>query len=335
MKALVTGATGFIGGQLCRALLAKGHSVRAFHRATSSLRLLEDLDVEHATGDLTKRDSVEAAMEGIEVVFHAAAQLGSMHGRNSGRMYAVTVEGTRTLLQAALEAKVKRVVHTSSVAALGIPDEDIDDSLPIDENHSWNYRSDHWPYGYSKHLAEIEVQKAVAAGLDVVIVNPSVVIGAGDIYRQTSSIVVQAAKNRIPALVQGGLNVVHIQDVVDGHLAAWRRGRCGERYILGGENLTHTALLRQIAEITGGTPPALVLPASIARLLIVPLFLTQSFVDLPISANSLRLAGYRFYYNTEKARRELNLKTARPASLAIKDAYDWFVQAGALPGRKL
>ncbi len=331
MKALVTGATGFIGGQLCRALLAKGHSVRAFHRPTSTLRLLEDLDVEHAIGDLTRRESVEAAMDGIEVVFHAAAQLGSTHDRHSGRMYAVTVEGTRTVLQAAREAKVKRVVHTSSVAALGVPDSDTDDSLPIDENHSWNYRPDYWQYGYSKYLAEQEVQKAAAGGLDVVIVNPSVVFGAGDVYRQTSSVIVQAARGRVRALVQGGLNLVHIQDVVDGHLAAWKRGRCGERYILGGENMTYVELLRQITAITGGSPPALVLPAGIARGLVLPLRLIQSFVDLPIGANSLRLAGYRFYYNTEKSHRELNLKAPRPTSQAIKEAYDWFAQTGALP----
>jgi len=321
---LVTGSTGFIGGQLCRALCEQGHAVRAFHRPTSLTRVLEGLPVEHALGDLTQPDSVNAAMHGIEVVFHVAALLGGQE--SSGRMYAITVEGTRAVLQAALRAGVRRVVHTSSVAALGVPDFADPGSLPIDENHSWNYRPDRWPYGYAKHLAELEVQKAVAQGLDAVIVNPSVVFGPGDVYRQSSSIIMQVARRRLPALTEGGLNVVHIQDVVAGHLAALERGATGERYILGGENMTHATLVRKIAKITGAPAPLLVLPPWMARALVVPARLAQTFIPLPLAYNSLYLAGYRFYYQTNKAVVELGLNQPLSAEQAISDAYAWFKQ---------
>ena len=321
---LVTGSTGFIGGQLCRALCEQGHAVRAFHRPTSLTRVLEGLPVEHALGDLTQPDSVNAAMQGIEVVFHVAALLGGQE--NSGRMYAITVEGTRAVLQAALRAGVRRVVHTSSVAALGVPDFADPGSLPINENHSWNYRPDRWPYGYAKHLAELEVQKAVAQGLDAVIVNPSVVFGPGDVYRQSSSIIMQVARRRLPALTEGGLNVVHIQDVVAGHLAALECGVTGERYILGGENMTHATLARKIAKITGAPAPLLVLPPWMARGLVVPARLAQTFIPLPLAYNSLYLAGYRFYYQTSKAVVELGLNQPLPANQAISDAYAWFKQ---------
>lgn len=328
MKILVTGSTGFIGSSLCRALCAQGHQVFAFHRPTSTLRMLEDLPVEHLLGDLTRPETVADAVEGKDVVFHAAALLG---GEQSGRMYAVTVEGTRTVLQAALLAGVQRVVHTSSVAALGVPEYGLSHALPLDENHAWNFRPDYWPYGYAKHLAETEVQKAVAQGLDAVIVNPSVVFGSGDVYRQSSSMIVKTARRRLPALVEGGSNIVHIDDVVEGHLAALERGRCGERYILGGENLTHTQLLQQIAAMTGTNLPAVVLPASIARRLVLPLRLAQPFLDLPLSFRSFYLAGYQFFYNTARARETLGVPLARPAQQALQDAYDWFVSVGAIP----
>jgi dihydroflavonol-4-reductase len=268
MHILVTGSTGFVGGALCKALVAQGHQVRAFHRPSSSLKLLEGLDVEHVTGDLTQSETIPPAMQGIEVVFHVAAQLGA--GSDPGRTYAITVEGTRTVLQAAKEAGVHRVVHTSSVAALGVPEngparrqskKDVKINALIDEAHTWNYSPTRWRYGYAKYLAELEVQKAVAGGLDCVIVNPSVIFGPGDVYRMSNSLMVASAHGRIPRVaVPGGLNVVAIEDVVSGHLAALERGRRGERYILGGENLSHADLLKMVAEITGVGGPRGILP---------------------------------------------------------------------------
>ncbi|NMB87205.1 MAG: NAD-dependent epimerase/dehydratase family protein [Chloroflexi bacterium] len=328
MRILVTGSTGFIGAALCRALVDQGHHVLAFHRPTSVLRLLEDLPVEHVLGDLTQPETLEAALPGVDVVFHAGALLG---GREEpGRMYAVTVEGTRSLLAAAHQAGVRRVVHTSSAAALGVPEE-LPVPIPIHESHTWNFRPDHYPYGYAKYLAEMEVQRAVAAGLDVVIVNPTQVFGAGDIYRQTSSLVVQVASQRLPAVADGGVNAVHLDDVVAGHLAALKLGARGERYILGGENLTLARLIQLIAEVTGVPAPGVVVPVRLVRSLAAPLSRVQSFINLPVPAQTLRLAGRYFYYDTRKARVELGLGPARPVREAIAEAYGWFRQVGAIP----
>jgi dihydroflavonol-4-reductase len=327
MHILVTGSTGFIGAHLCRGLLVRGHQVRAFHRASSSLRLLEGLEVEHALGDLTQPESLQAAIEGIEVVFHAAAWMGG-HDQ-PGRQYTVTVEGTRNVLQAAYKAGVRRVVHTSSAAALGIPDFTGQNREPqlISENHTWNYRPDFYPYGYAKYLAELEAQKAIAQGLDVVIVNPTVVFGAGDIYRQTSSLVTQVAERRLSVAIEGGINCVHIADVVDGHLAALACGKTGQRYILGGENLTHLRLLQMIAECAGVPEPGIVLPTGLVRAMTGPARLLQTFLSLPVSPELLRLAGYCFYYDLQKAESGLGLTQHRPVKEAITEAYNWFKQS--------
>lgn len=332
MKILVTGSTGFIGGALCRALAARGDEVLAFHRASSDLRALEGLDVTHMLGDLTQPETLAAALPGVDAVFHTAALLG---GGKPERMAAVTVEGTRAVLQAAQAAGVRRVVHTSSVAALGVPEGSPGRSLAdvhvrLDEHHTWNYIPARWPYGYAKYRAELEVQQAVASGLDAVIVNPSVVFGAGDVYRQTSSLVVQVARQRLPGLVDGGLNAVHIDDVVAGHLAALERGRTGERYILGGQNLTHAELVRVIAVIAGVPAPAAVFPVGVVQRALPLLRLLSPFSNFPIELELLQQAGYYFYYDTAKARSELGLSDPRPVEEAVRDAYDWFTQVGAI-----
>jgi dihydroflavonol-4-reductase len=321
MRALVTGSTGFIGSQLCRGLIEAGHNVRAFHRSSSTLRLLEGLDVEHAVGDLTQPATLQSAMQDMEVVFHAAAWMGSSE---AGRLYAVTVEGTRDLLAAARKAGVQRVVHTSSAAALGVPENGA--ATLLNENHTWNWRPDYYPYGYAKYLAELQVQKAVAQGLDVVIVNPSVVFGAGDIHRQAQSIISQVAGRKLGVAVEGGVNAVHIGDVVAGHLAALERGKTGERYILGGENLTFLELLEKIAKVVGAPAPNLVLPAGLVRAAGGLAGLLHNFLDLPISPELFHMAGYYFYYDTRKAQVELGLPPPRPVEEAIAEAVEWFRQ---------
>lgn len=324
MNVLVTGATGFVGSNLCRGLLARGHQVRAFHRPSSSKRLLEGLDVEHALGDITQPETIEKALEGIEAVFHAAAWMGGQG--EPGRQYAVTVEGTRNLLQAASRAGVRRVVHTSSVAAMGVPQTGEPGGEPalLNENHTWNFRPDYYSYGYAKYLAEQEVQKAVAGGLDVVIVNPSLIFGPGDIYRQAGSIITLVAERRLSFAVEGGINAVHIDDVVDGHIAALKCGQTGERYILAGTNLTHLQLLEIIAEITGVPAPNLVLPGWLVRSFSRPAKLLNAFLNLPASPDILHLAGYYFFYDRSKSAAGLSLEDPRPVKEAISEAYRWF-----------
>jgi dihydroflavonol-4-reductase len=326
IKVLVTGSTGFVGSNLCRGLLSRGATVRAFHRPSSSLRGLDGLEVAHVLGDLTQPETLEAAMQGVEVVFHAAAWMGSSD--QAGRQYAVTVEGTRSVLEAARRTGVRRVVHTSSAAALGIPAPSSRPEMCIDERHTWNYRPDFYPYGYAKYLAELEVQKAVARGLDVVIVNPTLIFGAGDVYRQGESLITLAADRRITVAVAGGVNCIHVADVVDGQIAALEHGKTGERYILGGENLTYLELLRLLAEATGAPAPNQMLPTGLVRALAGPAVLLHSFVQLPVSADLLRLAGVYFFYDTTRAKEQLRLEVPRPVRDAIAEGYAWFRQAG-------
>jgi dihydroflavonol-4-reductase len=331
MNVLVTGSTGFIGSQLCRALIVEGHAVRAFHRNTSMLRLLESLPVEHVVGDISQLDSLVKAMQDVELVFHTAGLVAGLD--DPGRMYAVNVEGTRNVLQAARTANVCRVIYTSSVAALGVPPvspRKISESSLLDENHTWNYLPQRWTYGYTKYLAELEVQKAVGQGLDVVTVNPSIVTGAGDIYRQSSSLIVQVANRRLPALTEGGLNIIHIEDVVQGHLAAARAGRRGRRYILAGENLSIVDFVRKIASVTGTSAPRLILPASLVRNMATPLRLLNPYIHFPIEPAMLNLAGCAFFYTNRRAQVELGLPQVRPASIAIAEAYAWFMGSGSV-----
>jgi dihydroflavonol-4-reductase len=326
LKVLVTGATGFIGSHLCRELIARGHQVRAFHRSSSALRLLDDLDVEHAVGDLTQPETLQTAVDGVDVIFHAGAWMGG-HDQ-TGQQYAVTVEGTRNLLQAARKAGTKRVVHTSSAAALGVPQAPTAAGQPkpvlIDEHHTWNFRPEYYPYGYAKYLAELEVQKAVAAGLDAVIVNPSVVFGAGDIYRQAGSIITQVAQRRVSVATEGGINCVHIADVVDGHLAALACGKTGERYLLGGENLSYLELMQLIAGAAGVPAPNLLVPASLLRFIAGPAQLLRTFLTLPVSPEMLHMAGTYFFYDLKKSETELGLSLHRPVIDAIREALEWF-----------
>jgi dihydroflavonol-4-reductase len=324
MKFLVTGASGFIGSALCRALQAAGHQVRAFYRPRPNAEiplLLIGLDLEHCLGDITELESLRNAVRGVDAVFHTAAKMGS-RGKPEV-LYAITVGGTRNILQACAEASIRRMIHTSSVAALGVPGwGNKPQPCPIDENHTWNFPAGWWRYGHAKYLAEMEVQKAVASGLDVVIVNPAVVMGAGDIHRINGDVIFKVASGRFPISLPGGLNIVHIQDVVHGHLAALEHGRRGERYILAGENLTYLQFHQEIAEIVGVKPPQRVVPGALIRPLAAPLSLAGRF--LPISISMLRRIGYFSYFDRNKSARELHLPEPLSAREAIQDSLEWY-----------
>jgi dihydroflavonol-4-reductase len=324
LKILVTGATGFIGGAVCRELASRGEQVRVLHRVTSNTLLLDDLPVEHHIGDLNDPPSLLKPVKGVEAVIHCAAQLGNT--TDWSRFYNVTVLGTRALLNAAREAKVKRFIHTSSVAAFGVPDRGFKEkgSSLLTETHTWNFRPQHWQYGYAKYLAEMEVQRSVALGLDAVIVNPSSVFGPGDALRSQSSILHLIADHGLRLCAPGGMNVVHVQDVVTGHLAALEHGVRGERYILGGENISLEHFFRIILGTADISAHLINLPIPLVGLIRKLFFLTSRLLHLDINPGILNLAGYYFYYDLEKSIRHLKLPAPLSARQAVVDAHRWF-----------
>ena len=325
MRVLVTGASGFIGSCLCRALTERGDEVVALHRSTSLLAGLEGLPVQRHEGDMLDPASLAGALRDVEVVFHTAAPM--RPGADPQTATEAHVVGTRNVIQAACQAGVRRLVHTSSVAALGVPDaapSRTPKNAPLlDERHSWNYIPARWPYAFAKHSSELEVLRAVDAGLEAVIVNPSAVFGAGDWYRTERSLVAHMARGGLIPVIAGGVNTVHIDDVVAGHLAALERGIPGERYILGGENLTLAELLRITAEVVGRRPPRLKVPLAMVppvRWMLEPL---RRRLRLPIEPSLLWLAGYYFFYDTRKAQVQLGLPPPRPYRQAAHETYAW------------
>ncbi len=325
MKALVTGATGFVGSRVARALCERGCQVRALVRVGSDRRNLRQLPVELATGDLNDPPSLAGALAGCEALFHVAAdyRLGVADPRP---LYRSNVDGTRNVLEAAQRAGVKRIVYTSSVATIGLPAngspgrEDTPTALTDMIGH----------YKRSKFLAEELVREFVRAGAPVVIVNPSTPIGPGDLKpTPTGQMVVDAAAGRTPAYVDTGLNIVHVDDVAVGHLRAFDRGRVGERYILGGENMTLREILVQICRLAGRSPPRIRLPH--AALLPVA-YASEALARVTgrssrVTLEAVRLARKHMYFSSEKAVRDLGYSW-RPPARAFEDALLWFREQG-------
>jgi dihydroflavonol-4-reductase len=323
MKTLVTGANGFVGAALVRALLNRGHSVRALVRVESNRTNLEGLPIDLATGDVTDRGSIDRAIRGCDAVFHVAADY-RLWVPEPERMYRVNVDGTCNVMRAAIDADVERIVYTSSVATLGclpaprIADETTPSTLDDMTGH----------YKRSKFLAEEKVAALVRENsAPVVIVNPSTPVGPGDIRpTPTGQLIRNAAHGRIPAYVDTGLNIVHVDDVAAGHCLALEKGRPGERYILGGDNLTLQQILALIARIAGRAPPRLRLPHGI----VLPLAMAAEAwarvagTQEPFATvDGVRTARKRMFFSSAKAQRELGYE-ARPAQEALRDAVHWF-----------
>jgi dihydroflavonol-4-reductase len=330
MRALVTGATGFVGANLVAALVERGISARVLRRETSSLAGLSGLDYESYVGDvLDSVDALAAAMDGCSWVFHTAAVSDYWRHRGRGRLYRTNVDGTRNVTAAALRAGVERFVFTSSIGALGIPAP----GRQLTEADCFNLRPRRFPYGHSKHLAEDEVRRAVDSGLPAVIVNPSVVIGPRDVNRISSAIVVEATRGRLRVAAPGGTNFVSVADVVDGHIRAAERGRVGQRYILAGENLSFRNAFATVCDIVGRPGPAVVLPrwaipaaaagVATARAVLGP--------RLPIDEKQMRLSAFGIYADGSKARSELGVSTT-PFRLAAQSAYNWYRDNDYLAG---
>lgn len=320
-RVLVTGATGFVGSAVARVLLAQGLTLRALARPGSDRRNLQGLDVEIVEGDLTDEASLLEACRGCDGVFHVAADYRLWVPRPD-EIYRANVEGTRKLLSAAKCAGVRRVVYTSSVATLGIPADggSGDETTPVGVKDMIGH------YKRSKFLAEQVAQSFADGGFDVVIVNPSTPVGPRDIKpTPTGRIVRDAAAGRIPAYVDTGLNIAHVDDIATGHWLAWRNGYTGRRYVLGGTDMTLQQILVEIAEIVGRRPPRLRLPhAAVLPVAQVSETVARLFGGTPVATvEEIRMSRKRMFFSWARAARELGY-APRPARQALEDAVHWF-----------
>jgi dihydroflavonol-4-reductase len=327
MKALVTGATGFVGAAVARALLAEGWQVRALARANSDRSNLQSLAVEQMVGDLTDPASLDAALVDCSALFHVAADY-RLGARDPQQLYRNNVEGTRHIMTAARNARIQRIVYTSSVATLGLPK----DGTPGDERTPVSISDMIGHYKRSKFLAEQVVRQFAADGLPVVIVNPSTPIGPGDVKpTPTGRTILDAARGRMPAYVETGLNVVHVDDVAAGHLQAYHRGRIGERYVLGGQDMSLKEILTEVSNLVGRDPPRVRLPHGA----VMPIaYLAEGFGRLfggspRITVESVRMSRKLMFFSSAKAASELGY-SARAPKLALADAVKWFEERGLL-----
>lgn len=327
MRALITGGTGFLGANLAAHLRQRGWTVRILRRATSSLEAVQDLEVEHAVGDVLDPDSLRRAMIGCEVVFHTAA-ISAYWRTPAAEIMRVNVDGTRNVLAAARDMNVRRVVVTSSLAALGVPAP----GTLLTEDHPYNLPPGRFFYGYSKALAEAIARSFLEQGLEVVIVNPSVILGPRDLHRISGSLILEMARGRVPALPPGGVNVVAVEDMARGHELAMMRGRPGERYILGGENLTYRELAERIAAVVGVPAPRRVLPPWAVKGLAALARLANALgIALPVGADQLWLSAHFIWCDGRKAEAELGYRPEIPVEEAIRRAWAWYQATGRSP----
>jgi dihydroflavonol-4-reductase len=320
--ALVTGASGFLGWHVARILLERGFGVRALVRAGSRV---SDLDVEVVTGDLRDAESLGRAVAGCGLVFHVAADY-RLWAKDPGELYRSNVDGTRNLLEAARKAGVERVVYTSTVGCIGVPHDGIgDETTPVSlADMAGDYKR-------SKFLAEQAALEFARDGLPVVIVNPTAPIGDHDVKpTPTGKIVVDFLKGDMPAFIDTGLNVVDVRDTAEGHLLACERGRVGERYILGSENLTLAQILGKLAAITGRKAPTVRLPYAVAYCAGVCSTAWAGITGAPprVPIEAVRMARKKMWVTHEKARRELGFQPG-PAETALRRAVEWFRQGRA------
>jgi dihydroflavonol-4-reductase len=325
MTTLVTGASGFLGSHVARLLSQRGERVRVLLRPTSQTRLLEGLAAERVSGDLRDPASLDKALLGVDSVYHVAADY-RLWARDPQEIYQSNVQGTRNLLEAAQRTKVEKFVYTSTVGTIAVPREG---TLP-DEGTVTSIDEMIGAYKRSKWLAEQEARKAAAAGLPVVIVNPTTPVGPGDAKpTPTGRIIVDFLNGRMPAYVDTGLNFVPVEDAALGHILAAERGRIGERYILGGENLTLRQALEILSTVSGRPAPRVRIPHALA--------LGAAYADLALSRligrepqiplEGVRMAGHSMFVNTEKARADLGFSPG-PVTAAFERAVRWYESSG-------
>ena len=327
MKTLITGASGFVGAAVLRELLKKGHKVKALVRKSSVLDNLKNLDVEIVQGDLKDRDSLKKCLKDCKYLFHVAADY-RLWVPKPEEIYENNVLGTENLMEEALNSEIEKIVYTSSVAVLGKPiNGDIaNEKTPVNVSQMIGH------YKKSKFLAEEKVKELYKTRkLPVVIVNPAAPVGPRDIKpTPTGKMVLDAAMKKIPAYLDTGLNIVHVDDVAKGHMQAFNKGKLGERYILGGENLTLKEMLEIISILCGNKPPKIRLP----RKPLYPIgYVFEIFARLfniknpMLTVDMIRMAEKKMFFSSEKAKKELNYKY-KSAKNALKDAIQWFIDNG-------
>lgn len=324
MRAFITGATGFVGANLVRRLLEKGYEVRSLVRPQSNLRNLQGLDVEIVEGHLCD-PSLTDQIRGCQVLFHVAAHY-SLWQSDREQLHHSNVLGTRNILAAAREAGVERTVYTSSVAAIGVPG----GGKIADETYQSPVEKLMGDYKKSKYWAEQEAHEAIRTGQDIVIVNPSTPIGPWDIKpTPTGDIIVRFLRRGMPVYLNTGLNLIHVQDVAEGHILALEKGKTGDRYILGNENITLAQMLGILSELTGMPSPKRQIPAWIP--------LSVAWVDERVLArlgkapsvplDGVRMSQQLMFYDASKARQDLGLPQT-PIKAALQEAVVWFIENG-------
>jgi len=329
MKAFVTGATGFVGSHVARALADQGADLRLLVRPGSDLRNLEQLKADRVLGDLRDPASIEKAVAGCDVIFHVAADY-RLWVRDPEQMYRANVDGTKAVLASARKNAVRRVVYTSSVATMGFRS----NGTAADENSAVSLDHMIGPYKRSKFMAEEVALEAGRSGMDVVVVNPSTPVGERDIKpTPTGRIIVDFLKKKFPAYVDTGLNLVDVTECARGHVAALEKGRSGERYILGGENLTLKQILDKLAAITGLPSPKVRVPyvVALATGVVDEVVTGRIFGREPrATVDAVRMGQKKMFVSSGKAERELGWKTV-PVDAALRRAVEWFRGNGYAP----
>ncbi len=322
-KFLITGATGFIGSAVARNLAAKGYRLRAMVRRPDHLSNIADLDVEIVNGDLLKPETFEACLDGCDGLFHVAAYY-TMWTLHPELLFKINVDGTRLLLEKALEMGIPRVVYTSSVAAIGKPE-----GRPGNEEDEWNLAWVNDPYVTSKHLAMQEALQVGAKGLNLVIVCPSAPLGPGDIEpTPTGQMICDYLNRKIPGYFHGGLNIIDVDDLAEGHYLAYTKGRRGEKYILAGKDMYLKEIYDLLSEISGLPPLKLKMPPGLTHMMG---WMMQTWANLVtkkhpvITLPGVRMISLPPFYSNGKAVRELGLKN-RPVEETFRRSIDYFYQ---------
>jgi dihydroflavonol-4-reductase len=329
MKATITGATGLVGSNLAIELLGQGHKVQCTRRATSKIDHLKEFPIEWVEADLNDESALGRAFNGSDVVFHCAAQV-RIKRNATPDLIKNNVDGTRCVIDAIKRAKVPRLVHCSSVAAVAVSE----NGYPVTENNTWNFDKFGLNDGYAKTKYESQklVLDASVRDIDAVIVNPCYMLGPYDSRPSSGKLIVDVARGQVPGYTDGVNNFVDVRDVCRGMIAAWRKGRRGEMYILGDQNLTYGEIMALIAKVAEVKPPPLRLPYAIASVVgwIGDLKETLTGRDALINSVTVKYGYCKGYlFSSEKAKRELGYKPG-PLENGIRDAIKWFRKRGLI-----